>query len=243
MKSFAAQGNEALQNENKKLREENDHLQIEIFQKQKFEELTKNFMKTNEELKNSKREIQDRLTEALSNINKLMTEVEEYKAEEALKVDIKPATNSNLHKGSVLDEVANQIALDLNKPIKSMEESVRKEDERILENLQVTEDYFYLCIKAIETSVLVELSERGIKMPRRSFGLKTLYDKAINDNIPFHEWHSWIRTQFTRDIISEQYRTNEPSGYFAGFSQKVAKWRRVIGKDKETKETKEHKDT
>jgi len=224
------------QNENKKLREENDQLQVETFQKQKYEELTKNLMKSNEEVKNSKREVQERLTEATNTINKLLTEIEEYKAEAT---DIKPASDSKLHKGSVLDEVANQIALDLKPQMEDKEkEKVRKEDEKILENLQVTEDYFYLCIKAIETSILVDLSEHGIKMQRRALGMKSLYDKAISDNIPFHEWHSWIRAQFMRDIIAEPYRANTPSGYFAA---KFARLRRAIVKDKD--KDKEHVDS
>jgi len=240
LKSITMQGNEALQNENKKLREENDHLQVETFQKQKYEELTKNLMKSNEEVKNSKRDVQECLAEASNTVNKLLIEIEEYKAEAMMKNDSKPANDSKLNKGSVLDEVANQIALDLNKPQQQMEEKekVRKEDEKILENLQVTEDYFYLCIKAIETSILVDLSEHGIKMQRRALGMKSLYDKAISDNIPFHEWHSWIRAQFTRDMIAEPYRGNTPSGYFAA---KFARLRRAIVKD--NKEHIDSKDT
>jgi len=238
LKNITLQGNEALQNENKKLREENDHLQVETFQKQKYEELTKNLMKSNEEIKNSKRDVQERLAEASNTVNKLLIEIEEYKAE-AMKTDTKPAGDSKLNKGSVLDEVANQIAFDLNKPQQMEEkEKVRKEDEKILENLQVTEDYFYLCIKAIETSILVDLSEHGIKMPRRALGMKSLYDKAISDNIPFHEWHSWIRAQFTRDMIAEPYRGNTPSGYFAAKFQRL---RRAIVKD--NKEHVDSKDT
>ena len=69
---------------------------------------------------------------------------------------------------------------------------------------QVTEDYFYLCVKAIQTSMAVEMSERGKvidAITKPSFGLKALYRKAIEDNVNFHDVRASVSAARLCDFV------------------------------------------
>jgi hypothetical protein len=61
-------------------------------------------------------------------------------------------------------------------------------------------DYFYLAAAAIKIGLILSFPEKAPKIAE--INAKDLYNHALDQHIPFHEWHAWLIVEFANIILS-----------------------------------------
>lgn len=61
-------------------------------------------------------------------------------------------------------------------------------------------DYFYLAAAAIKIGLILSFPEKAPKIAE--INAKDLYNHALDQHIPFHEWHAWLIVEFANIMLS-----------------------------------------
>jgi len=109
---------------------------------------------------------------------------------------------------SLLGELEHELEVRLQAD-KNKSSTKRSEDTTEQEN---TEQYFYLATTAIKIQLSIQNPQKSEQCYR--VNVQTLLNKALEEDIPFHEWYDWIR--------KELLRRSEPQGIVSVTSRQRA---------------------
>eukprot|EP01094_Clydonella_sp_ATCC50884_P008191 TRINITY_DN174_c0_g1_i1.p1 TRINITY_DN174_c0_g1~~TRINITY_DN174_c0_g1_i1.p1 ORF type:complete len:450 (-),score=191.21 TRINITY_DN174_c0_g1_i1:125-1474(-) len=181
-----------------KLQEQEEALEQMRLTKRKLEEAVTHMAKEQQQLYKERDEYLQFLEEARSTVATLR----EHRDEQTLDVGL-----------GLIDEIGsdNTFLDDLGKEVESrIAHSSKGEEEAAGPSLSAdgsmaapasaksTAEYFYLAATAVKIGL-------AIRNPRTSDGvfrlnLKALYDQAVANDVPFHEWYKWLEVQLSRKM-------------------------------------------
>jgi hypothetical protein len=72
------------------------------------------------------------------------------------------------------------------------------------------EEYFYLAATAVKIGIAIKYVHHSDEVFKTSS--KLLYDRAIEADVPFHEWHDWLVEQLNTRLRTLQPRPDVAAG-------------------------------
>jgi len=70
-------------------------------------------------------------------------------------------------------------------------------------------EFFYLTAAAVKIGLIMKFSNKAHVLVNQA-DAKQLYQKAVNEHVPFHDWHSWITSQYG-NLIYGEFNTSDPN--------------------------------
>lgn len=158
-----------------------------------------------EELEHEVREMKRLLEEAQEKIDSL-TQSEATKASDLKAQELKM---------SILSEIETELQNRKADPRTQAKQRIEQILPQMAEDLSPAENYFYLTGLAAKISLTMQYSiQPGGDIFIKDFGtlkMSELYDRAIDEQVEFHEWYAWIQKQFTG--LAEKHRAEVDAKY------------------------------